>query len=377
LRTITRRVLLGLGIVFLLIGLLAGYAQVVVISSTGFANTAVSTLDHQDVRSSLSTLIVNKLMANAPPRLQRAQPFLEQAVGTVIGSEEFKNLLRATAQRTHKLILSEHSNQVVINLSQQAAVVLGVLSRVNPQLAAKLKPAQQRLSNVGQNNPLVPVIRALDKVRIIEILAPIASVLCFLLAILLAIDRRHELHNVGIAIAVPAAIVWLLLVLLEVVGPSFVGGLLGQAFPGLVESLLGNLRRWSLVLATSGVILVAIAHSSGRPLELRALGERVRGWFTNESTGKFAILGIGGVAIGLLLIFEPLAVFRLALLVVGALAVYWAVFYLLQLMVPLQARVSTNAGTISEGAVGAGRWSAVAVVAVAVTLLWVKNIWTI
>jgi hypothetical protein len=377
LRTISRRILLGLGIIFMVIGLVAGYAQAVVISSDGFADTGVGVLDHQEVRSALSTLIVNKLIANAPPRLQIAEPFLQQATETVLGSNQFQNLFRATLLRTHQAILSEHSNRIVLNLSQEAATVLAVLSRIDPQLASKLQPAQQRLSNIGQSNALLPIIRALHKVRVIELLAPIASILCFLLAIALAIDRRRELRNVGIAIAIPAALIWLLLVLLEFWGPLFVSGLFGQAFPGLVDALLGNLRRWSLILAIAGIALVAIANASGRPITLTQLWARLRGWVSGEGRGRYAILGIAGALIGVLLVFEPLSVFRFALLAAGAAAVYWGMYELLQLMTPVAARVSARSGTIREGAVGAQRWSAVAVIAVALALLWVRNIWTV
>jgi hypothetical protein len=376
-RTISRRVLLGLGIVFLLISLLAGYAQAVVVSDSGFANTAAATLDHQDVRTSLSKLIVTKLIANAPPRLQSAEPFLDQAVGTVIGSEAFQNLFRRALQRTHTAILSEHNNQIVLNLSANAAVVLAVLSRLDPQLATKLQPAIARLKNISQSNALLPIIRWLHTAHVITLLAPLASLLCFLLAIALATNRRRELRNVGIAIAVPAALVWLLLVLVEFVGPWFVSGLFGDAFPGLVDAFLGNLRRWALVLAIAGIILGAIASVSARPLDLPALGARLRGWVTTESHGRFAVLGIGGAVVGLLLVFEPLAVFRLALLVAGAVAVYLGVYELIRLMTPLAARFSTSSGTLREGAVGAARWSAVGLVTVVVALFWLRNIWTV
>jgi hypothetical protein len=377
LRTISRRILLGLGVVFLIISLLAGYAQATIISSSGFSDKVTSTLDHPEVRSALSTLMVNKLLANAPPRLQAAEPFLQQAINTALASDRFQSVFRQALLKTHSAILSEKTSQIVIDFSKNAAVVLSVLSRIDPELAAKLQPAQQKLSKIGQSNGLIPVIRALDKVRVIEILAPIASVICFLLAIVLAIDRRRELRNVGIAIAIPAAVIWLLLVLLEFAGSWFVSGLFGQAFPGLVDSLLGDLRRWSLILTLAGLALVAIADASGRRIDLPALGARLRTWATSDSPGRFAVLGITGAALGLLLVFEPTALVRLLVITVGAAAVYWGVYELLQLMVPLQTRVSGRAVAIQDGAVGAGRWSAVAVVAVAVTLLWVRNIWTV
>jgi hypothetical protein len=376
-RTISRRVLLGAGIVFLLISLFAGYAQVAVISNSSFADHAAATLDHQDVRSALSQLIVTKLFASAPPRFQSAEPFVEQATGAVLGSTFFKNLFRRSLQRTHTVILSESNNRIVLNLSGQAAVILGVLSRLDPQLASKLQPAVNRLKDVSQSDALLPLIRAVNGARIIEILAPIAGVLCFLLAIALAVNRRHELQNVGIAIAASAAVVWLLLVLVQFTGPWFLSGLFAQAFPGLADVYLSDLRRWCLVLTTAGLALVAIAHASGRPLDLRALGHRLRAWVTGESPGKFAVLGIAAAAIGLILVFEPLAIFRLLLLVAGALAVYFGVYEALRLIGPSSARVSAQTGTIAEGAVGAGRWGAVAVVAVAVTILWVRNIWTV
>jgi hypothetical protein len=377
LRTISRRVLLGAGIVFLLISLIAGYAQAVIISSPGFADHGAATLDHPEVRSALSTLIVSRLLANAPPRLQNAEPFLQQATGTVLASDRFQNLFRRTLQRTHQAILSENNNQIVLDLSGSAATVLGVLSRLDPQLASRLQPAQARLKRVSQSNALLPIIRSLHKVRIIELLAPIAALLCFLLAIALAIDRRLELRNVGIAIAAPAALLWLLLVLVEFAGSWFISGLFGQAFPGLVDALLSDLRRWSLVLAIAGIALVAIADASGRPMDLPALATRFRSWISTEKSGRFALLGLAGAALGLLLVFEPLSVFRLALLVVGAAAVYWGLYALLQLMTPLATRVSAHSGTIRQGAIGAGRWSAVGLVAIAVALLWIRNIWTV
>lgn len=376
-RTISRRILMGAGVVLLLISLFAGYAQAVVISNSGFADHAVAALDHDDVTSALSQLIVTKLFTNAPPQFQSAEPVVERATGVVLSSNFFKNLFRRTAQRTHQIMLSEHNNQIVLNLSGQAAKILSAISILDPKLASRLQPAVSRLKNVSQSNGLLPVIRALNRVRVIEILAPIAGILCFLAAIALAVNRRHELQNVGIAIAATAATMWLLLVLAQFVGPWFVSGLLAQAFPGLMDALLGDLRRWCLVLTVAGLALVAIAHTSGRPLDLPALGQRLRGWVSSESTSRYAVLGIVAAVIGFLLVFDPLAIFRLLLLVAGALAVYFGVFEALRLIAPASAGVGTQTDAPSEGAIGAGRWGAVAVVVVAITILWVRNVWTV
>lgn len=379
-RTIVRRFLMGGGALLLLVSLLAGYAQVTIISDSGFANRATATLDYQGVRSALSQLIVSRLLTQSSARAQTAQPLVEQATGTVLGSTAFRNLFHGVLLHTHRAVLSERNNEIALNLSRAGAVVTAVLARADPKLASTLGPASARLRQVSQSNALLPVIRALNKVRVIEILAPVASVLCFLLAIALAGDRRRELRNVGIAIAVPCAAVWVLLVLGEWISPWFAGGLLSDALPGIVEALLGDLRRWCLILAVAGISLVAIANASGRPLDLPALGDRVRSWFTAPDGGsaRFAVLGTSVAVLGVLIVLEPLAAFRFLLLVVGGMAVYWGVYEVLRLVAaPSTARASPQPTMPRDGAVGASRWSAVAVVAFVVALLWVRNIWNV
>src|SRR5437660_1037563 len=112
LRTGTRRVAMGAAIAFLLVGLLAGYAQAVVISSTGFANHASAALANQDVQNALSEAITTRLVQRAP-KLQVVEPVLQQVVGAVVGSTRFQQLFNASIQRTHRALLSEHNNQVV------------------------------------------------------------------------------------------------------------------------------------------------------------------------------------------------------------------------------------------------------------------------
>src|SRR5437588_467005 len=95
---------------------------------------------------------------------------------------------------------------IVLILSKQASLILGVLALRDPNLAnnKRLQSAQRRLAHISQSNALLPLIDALHRVRVLEILAPIGAALCFALSILLAVNRRRGLRNVGLSIAIPA-----------------------------------------------------------------------------------------------------------------------------------------------------------------------------
>lgn len=377
-RTIGRRVMLGLGTLFLLLALLAGYAQAVVISDSGFADHVTSALDHPEVRSALSVVIVDRLLQRAPPKLRVAEPILQEAVATVIGSELFRSLFRAGLTRTHHALLSERNNKIVLNFSREAAVVLAVLQVRAPKLASnqRLQTASKRLQRVSQSNALLPLIQALHRIRILGILAPLLALVCFALAIALGVDRRRTLRNVGILIAILAFVVWVFLAAGQWLGPYFVSGQLSQALPGIWDALLGDLRRWSLLLILAGLAIVAVAGASSQPPDLEALWLRSRYWLTSPDSrrSRVLILGVAAVVLGALLVFEPTALFRLVLVVAGAVVVYWGVYAALSLLVPDTNRPSGSSDAVSERTVGAGRWGAVAVIVVALAVLWVRNV---
>src|SRR4051812_8170928 len=168
-RTISRRVVLAVGMLLVLVSLLAGYAQAVVISSSGFADHATAALDDPGVQTTLSGVIVSRMLQGAPPRLALAEPLLQNAVGTVISSTAFTKVFRAGLTRTHQALLSERSSTVVLNLSRQASLVLGVLAARDPDLArnARIQSASARLRKISQGNALLPLIHALNRVRAI------------------------------------------------------------------------------------------------------------------------------------------------------------------------------------------------------------------
>lgn len=375
--TMSRRVVFSAGVLLLLLGLLAGYAQVVVVSNSGFADHVAASLDYQNVRTALSEAIVTRLLQHAPPRAQAAEPVLQDAVGTVIGSTQFENIFRASLKRTHQVLLSQRNNEVALNLSRQAPLIVSVLQTRAPALASALQTPAARLKTFSQSNALIPAIQLLHRIRVVGLGAPILSVLCFSFYLVLAADRRRALRHVGLAVAIPAAVVWLLLALGEWLGPSLVSNPLSLALPGIWEALLSDLRRWCLILVIAGLALVAIADASSRTPDLQSISRRSRDWLSGTDAGgwRLPVLGVGVVVLGFLAVFDPLALFRLLLVAAGATAIYWGVSAALSLLAPATVHVSMASGRGATTAVGAGRWTAVAVVAVAICVLWVRSVW--
>ena len=375
-RRVATPIFTTLGVVLLAISLLAGYATAVIVSDSGFANHTVSALQSPGVQSALSGVITSKVMAQLPPQYQIAQPVVERATSAVLASTEFQNAFRHVVFHAHHAALSEHNNRVVINLARQGAVVATYLSTLDPSLGAKLNPAIKSLAKIGGTNGLLPVIRALKAVRNVAIVAPIVALVFLVLALTVSMNRRRTMRAIGISVAAVGGVFWLLLSLGGWLIPMFLNDPIHEAMPGLWAAFTADLKRDSLILTVMGLILVAISSAS---LPLPSSAPTVAGlrlWFERSwaNTWSRVAIAVFAVLLGILLILNPLALFRGVVFALGAAIIYVATSAVLELGRHDEVQVAGTgaAGAHRVEALDAARWSIAVGVGVVFLILSMK-----
>ena len=204
-----------------------------------------------------------------------------------------------------------------------------------------------------------------------------SSLSCFWsLRLTVSMNRRRTMRAIGISVAGVGGVFWLLLSLGGRPIPMFLNDPIHEAMPGLRAAFTSDLKRDSLILTVMGLILVAISSAS---LPLPSSAPSVAGlrlWFERSwaNTWSRVAMAVFAVLLGILLILNPLALFRGVVFAIGAAIIYVATSAVLELgrHDEVQVAGTSAAGAHHVEALDAARWSIAVGVGVVFLILSMK-----
>jgi len=312
-----------LGVTFVAVGLVLGYANRVVFDDAAFAERSANALGDPRVASFVAERIADQVTARNRDLLA-VRPVIVSAARTVVASDAFRALFRRAAQSAHALAISQGAEQVVLSLPD-LGVLLNSTFALQPGVAAKL-PAGVR-AQLGQDVQqalgagALRFLHATSRLRRFTWLAFALGSALLAASIGLLHDRRRALLLVGLALAAAAIVVYALPPILgAAVSARIDEPALRAAALGVWEAFSERLRLWALVVGAMGLVLGAAASSFASHVEVEQAVRGAWGWLRRPSsnTGRELLRALGLLGVGLALALAPWATMRFVAVVFGS-----------------------------------------------------------
>ena len=314
----------------------SAYAWRALFDSERFANRAAAALQEPSVRQAIADRVTDELVLVRRPDLLAGRPIIASAVSGVVGGDVFAALFRRAARDVHRAVFRADQDTLTLTVADVGIVVAAALEQVAPELASELNSRErvvvlsQRIGGVTGD-----LARLADGVRWLTYVLAALTLAVMAAALAVGEDRRRTATRLGVALVVAG----IAIVAAEVAARALVldgvrAGDLRAAAGAVWDAFLGDLRRAGWLLAGSGAVLAAAAASLIRPLELEEPLRAAWRIATAQPKSAPARLARGAVllAVGLLLILEPVAALRIAATLVGVYLLYKGVEVLLRLI---------------------------------------------
>lgn len=343
-RRVAAPILLVAAMLMLALSVLSLYASFELFDADRFGDRAISALETDEGRALVGATVADGIIARDPD-LIGARPLLEGASEAVATSAPFEQVLRSVVVDLHRTVFGGDRDTVALKLADVGVLVIETLQSVAPRLAAdvpkEIEPRLVSLSSGGDSGVLVDGARIAKEV---EWLAVVSSLLFLALlagAIVVAPDRRRMATRAALAVAGVA----LLLVIAYELGRALAGArfddpVTSDAARVAWDALLSDLRTWSIALAVAGLVVGGAAASLLRPLDAGAGLRRAYRAVADTPArpraraARAALL----IAAGIVIVAASGVVLRVAVIAVGALALYVGVGEVLRLALPPQER---------------------------------------
>jgi hypothetical protein len=322
-----------LAAVGLLLALPLVYLDRNVLEAGGFADNAAAAASRDAVRERLARELTSELVAREP-RLVAVAPVLGQVLDGVLASPTASSLVRAAAVETHNALFSQTEGSVVIDLANVGVVALGVVESRDPALASQLQQPKELAIELADRTLTVDLVRVADRVRVLALVLPLLALVLFAAGMWLAPSRRRAVLGAGLVIFLAGMLSLAGFTVVRAVSLSGRQGEEREVAAGVFDAFLGRYSWWCIGLALVGAILAASATSLERELQPSRLPSLVWAATTVAPRSKLAAV-VGAfvlIAVGAMVIAEPLGVMRLTAVVFGSYLVFAGVVALLRLL---------------------------------------------
>lgn len=364
----------------------------------------VSAIEAQVDFAALTANVFDGIAAlGLPPRAESALRLLEapaatglaslttSAVSTLVGSEAFSDLWATTSRAVHRALTvaaTSDAGGIVVRTGDGVGIQIGaVVDRVRQALAdrgvgvAPLIPSVDRVIVLGEGGTLAAVRTGYALATVLGWWLPLATLVLLAGGILLARRRSTAVAGTGVALALGAGV----LAAVFAVGTAAVPGIAGDLglSPGglgaVYRQLVASMAQTALVLSLLGVFLVALGWVMGRSRAATGVRRTVRSLDASArrrlaarglDTGRFGSwlarrrvlvrTVIAALAVAWLYAVRPLTAGDVALVVIVALVVAWALELLQRRDEEVTATTAGDAAAAMGAAGGGGAASDVA-----------------
>ena len=335
-RSVVSTAMLVIGALLFMAGVVAGSVYDTVYSSNRFAGTATKAIQHPAVKAEIENELVDQLIAQRQD-LIAARPLIQGVVDGVIGSKPFQKILTAALLQVHHTFFSTDKPSLVLDVSDGTTIILGALKAFDPNLAASVpvgfRTGLIKLSDRPYAADIVATGRTIE-----QVVLALGGVGFLLLAgaVVIGPSRRRALIGIGIAFALGALVIWLMLAIgRDLLVGQFEDFASEAAVAALYNTFLEELYAWVKIVGIVGVVLAAAASATVRlaTASYRAQIETVREIVTHTPATRLGRLTylLGVLIGGVLLLAFPSQMVATAVRGVGLVAIYLAITELVRL----------------------------------------------
>ena len=340
-------------VVLAVVALVLSYAGRAVLRPQPFADRAVAALRQPAVSDEVADRLADAIVRSGSGDLATLRPLVRAATGSIVSSSAFQVLLRRAVLEAHVAVVQRHDHAIAVNVADAGVLVAGLLRRFAPAAARTVNA--QRAEHLLTLDPGAGVLAAVRIARSVQKLAWVLALLALLLAaaaVWRSRARRRTVRLLGIGLAVGG----LGLVALYTIGGAVAAQLApsgrGPVVAALWQAFLGGLRVQALWTTAAGAVVAALASEQLAPAQVAEIPSQ--GWrrLTGSDGGGVTRAGLGVavalIAAGVVILLEPGAVLRVAVLTVGAWLLYRGVEGVLRW------GVATYANAVAGGRLGLG-----------------------
>ncbi len=245
-----------------------------------FGDRAAQSLRDPKVAAYVSERIADEAIQSRPD-LIAYRPLIQVTANAVVSSRAFQSVFAPAARRAHEAAFSRQTRRAVLALPDLQILVRDALKQASPEVAAKIPPqvgkALNKMGDSRNGQYLLQLSRTGTSLRWLWLALLPASLVLFVLSLLLAPDKLRGLLRTGIALLVAGAFVAALLPAGELAARLIPNQLERGFARGLWWAYLGDLVHWALLFVGLGVIVMAGATShldAWEPMELARRGGR-------------------------------------------------------------------------------------------------------
>jgi len=344
-------------------GVLAVYVRDTVVDSDEFARRAAVGLADPVVGELIAKKIVDQIVAAVPNALA-LRPLLESAVSSAVGKPAFRLIFEAAIRDLHRTIFLGQTDTLAVKLTDMVLVVKTQAAVLAPELSDAIPDELTNVLIEVSAHPLaVKAVKFSEDVRFLAFVLPLAALIAFVAAVLLATNRRQALVWVGLSILSIGVIV----LIVEVVLGSFVvrqfpEGASRDVARAFWDAFVSGLGVWGLVIAATGATLVAALWWVSEPIDVAArLGQLRR--FIEPPVATWPRIGwvVCWSLIGVFLILSWQEAMRVVVTLVGVVFLVNALAELLRMIAPRQVGLArpqvARVGPLGPSEAVAGWWA--------------------
>jgi uncharacterized membrane protein HdeD (DUF308 family) len=328
-------VLLVLASVLLTAAMLAAYAWRVLFDPGRFSARAVVALKSDSVREVIAARVTDELVRRHPDLLA-VRPALVSAVSGVVGGDAFAGLFRRGVRDVHGAVFRRERDTVTLTVVDVGIVLAEALRVLEPERAAEIAERERvSLAERALGNATGDLVRLARDVRVLAYVLVLLAAATAAAAVALAADRRRAASQLGLAIVVAGVVT----AIAELTARTAVLDRFGDpdaraAAAAVWDAYLGDLRSTAWLIAGMGAVLAAAAASLIRPIEVE---QPLRAAWRIVSTeprpvGLRLLRGAALIAVGVLVIAQPVAVLRIVATLGGVYALYKGLETILRLL---------------------------------------------
>ncbi|HEX6618536.1 MAG TPA: hypothetical protein VF024_02695 [Solirubrobacteraceae bacterium] len=311
------------------------YAEHTVFASDAFADRAAATLDAQPVRDATARRLTNALVG-VRPDLVALRPIVELGARAVVGTPQFRSLVRRAALEAHRSAFDAQARGLTFQIRDAGLLASDVVRRLRPGLADRMPTRViTRVARIkgGVHGFMLRLAEHADRARQARWIAFAAALVLALAALLVTDSRRASVLRLGVA----AAGVGVAVALAAALAPALAADSVGSADRDAIRAALGvwldPITAWGMAAAVAGLVVALAAAAIVRPIPVAALLRRVRSAVVAPPRNPLERVLRAGVALGTgaAMVAWPRAVLGVLIVAVGALFVLAAIAELLAL----------------------------------------------
>ncbi len=305
-------------------GILA-YADHTFFASDPFADRAAAALQTAPVRDAAARRLTD-VVVGARPDLVGLRPIVELAARAVVGTPQFRSLVRRAALDAHRSAFDAHSRGLTLQLRDAGLLVADVVERLAPRAADRMPTRViTRVARIhgGVHGFMLRIAEHADRARPAKWIALAAALVLALVALVVTDSRRASVLRLGVA----CAVVGVAVALVAALAPALLADSVGPADRAAVRAALGvwldPVTAWALAAAFAGIVVALAAAAVVRPIPVMALLRRVWSVAATPPRNRLerVLRALAVIAVGVAMVLWPRTVLGAVIVAVGALLV--------------------------------------------------------